>query len=238
MNLLKVSIHSKNIAKRILFISIILALNFCYSLSIISPGISSIYKLRKIGDIRFEEAKFYGSAEYSYQLFFIEDSFLQEIFDDPNNLYFDENQNFGKEKISNQVNSKRFFLFELCYSKDREFDILTDIKDYDFRLNQNPSLYQIHYSYAYSYYQRGEYKFKNKPLIVRDKLPHSKLLLTTGTDFISCVRSILVYDQKNEIKGKNSFKVITSNKNHLDFYYNYIHEFEKYWDEPMEIRVK
>ncbi|TGL21025.1 hypothetical protein EHQ42_05575, partial [Leptospira levettii] len=58
----------------------------CNSLTLISPGITSEYRLGKNSSIKFEESSFYGTNIYQINVFYIENENRNLIFADPNNI--------------------------------------------------------------------------------------------------------------------------------------------------------
>ncbi|WP_051122400.1 hypothetical protein [Leptospira wolbachii] len=214
-------------------ILIILTLFNC-ALTIISPGLNSNYKLKKISSNRFQEAAFYGSAFYDQSAFFLEFENLKLILTDPNNATFNKNETISVDQFDqNNIN----ILYEICYDKEKDINILDDVVNYKFILNDFESLSVVSYFYPYSYYSRGNYNKKFNPYYFNEKYPYQNYIYKTGNDFIMCIRNVVSFS-KNAQNKSNSLKIVTP-RNHLTgFSYDFDNNFIFYKNEEMEFSVK
>lgn len=219
--------------KRIIFI-FLFSLQAC-TLTLISPGINSNYRLDNLTGKRFEEAAFYGSKYYQPSAYFIESDNLELIINDVNNATFnkDEIPNF-KQFDQNKI----YILYEYCYDKEKDINIFEDINHHQFQLNNNFYESKISYFYPYSFYKRGNTITKKHPFYKNAEYPSNKVILKTGTDFLMCVRTILVFNRENQMNSKNEFEILTPRNSHLFFSYDYKNKFIYYEKEEMDFSAK
>ena len=207
--------------------------NSC-ALTLISPGVNSNFRLKKIVDIRFQEAHFYGLQFYNHSSFFIEKENFTLIITDPNNQSFNKNEFipslFYKD---NQV----YILFENCYEKEKIEDPFYDIRLYQFYLNKIPSLNRYSYFYPYSYNKKGTVYLKKNPFLIYNSQENRKEIIRTGDDFLACIRTINTFEKRNLNNGMNYFQVMTSNRSHLEYSFEFKDKFVYFNEEPVSFGV-
>ncbi|MCW7490906.1 hypothetical protein [Leptospira meyeri] len=216
-------------------IPLIVILNlFNCALTIISPGLNSNYKLTKISSNRFQESAFYGSAYYDQTAFYLEFENLKLILNDPNNATFNKNDSISAVQFDqNNIN----ILYEICYDKEKNINILDDILNYKFSLNNFEAISVVSYFYPYSYYSRGNYLKKILPYYVNEKYPYQKLIYKTGNDFIMCIRNIVSFS-KNAQNKSNSLEIVTPRNYLTGFSYEFDNNFLFYKNEEIEFSAK
>ncbi|MGE8795949.1 hypothetical protein ACO2JG_18665 [Leptospira terpstrae] len=156
------------------------------------------------------------------------------ILTDPNNATFNKDDTISLNQFDqNNIH----ILYEICYDKEKDINILDDIKNYRFKLNDSESISVFSYFYPYSYFARGNYIKKNKPYYVNENHPHQKNIYKTGNDFLMCIRNIVTFNKNNQINS-NSFEIITPRKHLTGFSYNFDNNFIYYKNEEMEFSAK
>ncbi|TGK80352.1 hypothetical protein EHQ31_17190 [Leptospira montravelensis] len=207
---------------------------FDCALTIISPGLNSNYKLNKISSFKFQEAAFYGSTFYDQSAYFLEFENLKLIVSDPNNATFNKNDSMNMDQFDqNNIN----ILYEICYDKEKNLNILDDIVNYKFKLNDFESISVVSYFYPYSYTARGNYIKKYKPYYVNEKYPYQKNIYKTGYDFLMCIRNIVSF-RKNVQEISNSLEILTPRNHLFNFSYDFDNKFIFYQNEEMDFSAK
>lgn len=217
------------------FVIVLLFTLHACALTLISPGLNSHYRLDNITNIRFDEAAFYGSQHYHHSAFYIESENLKLITSDINNSTFNKEEKLAIRPFDP---NKVHILYEYCFDKEKEINITEDIENHHFQLNDNSYESKISYFYPYSYYKRGSRISKKYPFYMNDDYPYKKVILKTGTDFLMCIRTILVFkkdDQKNNI---NEFEILTPRNSHISYSYEYNNQFVFYKNEGMDFSAK
>jgi len=203
-------------------------------MSIISPGVTSNYRLTKLGGTNtFEEKIFYGK-NYDVSAFYIKKEYLQTILSDYNNL-FSNWKNLDKIKnlkLSNE-NGNLILLCEICFDLEKEIQE-SDFLNYKFFLNNSKPNDVIEFLYPYNYYIYGTSMKKNGPMI-RGK--EDLDLILSDYKYIPCIRYLMSFNKILQIKGNNFLRIKTSRDNYFDFKYEYDIEFIQFWNEPSEFRV-
>ncbi|TGK66789.1 hypothetical protein EHQ18_16830 [Leptospira kanakyensis] len=217
----------------LIVIFMILPLLNC-ALTIISPGLNSNFKLNKTTGIRFQEAAFYGSSYYDQSAYFLEFENLKEIVKDPNNATFNKNDMIYINQFNqNDIN----LLYEICFDKDKNINIMTDIENYKFKLNGDNSQSIVSYFYPYSYFKRDNYIKRHRPYYINDVHPKKENLLKTGNDYYMCIRNIVSFNT-NAQKKSNYFEITTPRNLLINFTYDFDHKFIYYTNEEMEFSAK
>ncbi|MCW7479364.1 hypothetical protein ND856_18840 [Leptospira bandrabouensis] len=188
----------------------------CNSLTLISPGITSEYRLGKSSSLKFEESSFYGTNIYQINVFYIENENRNFIFQDPNNIL-----DFKiKEKFENNISDLDILLLaEICFDKEKFKKTPLDLILYDFELNGNRFLDKIEYIYPYSFSMKGNKYSLEKPLLIHDNYPNQKNIIKTSDDFVTCSRTILKFNKDSQNDGKNRVNIITPRNSIISFEY-------------------
>ncbi|WP_244241653.1 hypothetical protein [Leptospira jelokensis] len=201
-----------------------------YYLTLVSPGITSESRLTKQTDLRMEEASFYGSWAYSHTAFYIDQTQLPKVLDDPNNAVFQPKEMFLLKESSD---TQSHILFEYCYDKTKPIAIEKDMKNYRFQLNGEDPIENLVYLYPYSYSKKGKVFRKRFPFYERLAHPNDKILITNGFDQLYCVRTLLSFDKTKEKQGLNRFTVTTPRNQHLFYEYEMREKFVTFKEEEI-----
>ncbi|XDD53857.1 hypothetical protein AB3N62_15450 [Leptospira sp. WS4.C2] len=215
-------------------IFVLFLLHAC-ALTLISPGLNSNYRLNDITDLKFEEVAFYGSKHYSHSAFFIEFENLNLIINDVNNTTLNTNENlninrFHKENIH--------LLYEICFDKEKEINIIEDLENHQFQLNDNSYESKISYFYPYSYFKKRDRFNKFNPFYMRNNYPADHVIQKTGTDFLLCVRTLLTFKKTDQKPNLNEFEILTPRNVHLFYSYEYKNQFIFYKNEGIDFSAK
>ncbi|TGK97933.1 hypothetical protein [Leptospira levettii] len=199
-----------------------------YYLTIVSPGVTSDYRLKSIGGIRMLEAAYYGTWHYTQTAFYMEPENLDALLTDPNNHILNHKELF--DSVSKDRSSVRI-LFEYCYDQTKPIQIDEDKEQYQFEWNGNEPKSKISYLYPYSYYKKGNRIRQKLPYYQSERYPKNEWKQTTGYDQYFCVRNLLEFDGSIQKKGTNELKVVTPREHLLYYEYEYngkfIHDSEE-----------
>ncbi|MCW7504355.1 hypothetical protein [Leptospira paudalimensis] len=201
-----------------------------YYLTIISPGVTSEYRIKSISGIRMLEASYYGTWHYAQTAFYIEPDNLDALLSDPNNFILNHKVLF--DSVSKDKTLVRI-LFEYCYDHSKQIPIDHDKDLYQFEWNGIEPKSKITYLYPYSYYKKGKRIRQKLPFYQQERYPKNEWKQTTGYDQYYCVRSLLEFDGFLQKKGINELKVITPREQLL--FYEYEHNGKFIHDSEEEI---
>ncbi|MCW7475620.1 hypothetical protein [Leptospira levettii] len=188
----------------------------CNSLTLISPGITSEYRLGKNSSIKFEESSFYGTNIYQINVFYIENENKNLVFQDPNNILDSK----IKENFENNISDLDILLLaEVCFDKEKFKKTPSDLIYYNFELNGNRYLDKIEYICPYSYSMKGNKYSLERPLLIHDNYPNQKNVIITSDEFVTCSRTILKFNKDFQNDGKNKINIITPRNSNISFEY-------------------
>ncbi|TGM74281.1 hypothetical protein EHR01_12325 [Leptospira mtsangambouensis] len=199
--------------KRI-FLTIIIMISSCKSLTLISPGITSDNRLGKNSGLKFEESSFYGTDFYQLNVFYIENENKRYIFQDPNNIIDSGiKENFEKNINENDI----LLLSEVCFDKDKFRQKSLDLTLYDYSLNSQQYIDKIEYIYPYSFIKKGNSYSLERPLLINDYYPNQRNVIKTSDDFVTCSRSIIKFKKEFQYDGTNKLNITTPRKSIISF---------------------
>lgn len=219
-----------------ILILVVLLISSCTSLTLISPGITSENHLLNATSIKFEEASFYGSNFYQFNVFYLEDENIRLVLNDPNNILNSK----IKVKFEENISDTDFLLLaEICFDKEKFKQRDLDLEFYEFELNGNKFNDRIEFIYPYSYSMKGNKYNLERPILINDNYPNQKNVIKTADEFIACSRSFIKFKKKYQIESKNSLKIVTPRKSIINFqFYVKNGKFQIQNNDDINIKIK
>ena len=207
-------------------------------MNLISPGVTSNYRLTKLGATNsFEESIIHGQ-NYDVSAFFIKPAYLPAILSDRNNLFRDTEEyknlyNF----ILSAHEDKTLILCEVCFDLEKDINDAA-LEKYIFLLNNQKPTFIFRYTYPYSYYMYGTTRKRYTPMISSQKDLEMQKHILAIYDYVDCERYVLEYRKSEQREGNNKLRIVTPRNNYVDFAYEFHHKFVEYWKEEIEMGIR
>ncbi|TGL36048.1 hypothetical protein EHQ49_16655, partial [Leptospira perdikensis] len=104
--------------------------------------------------------------------------------------------------------------------------------------NNTPFSKKLEVFYLYSAKKRGTLYVIEQPLLVYDKHPNQKNIIKTSSEFISCSRSIINFNNFKLAEGSNKFEIITPRGSQIFFNFRIKNGiFQSFQNEDADVKI-